>query len=166
MQKAYAIASSVGAGVLPVLTYLYGSGEAVTAAMAALMFFIAMDWISGVRAAKKDNTYGSKYGIDGVFRTFFMLLLPAGGHLLDAVLSAPGVVFGMLVAGLLYHVLQSMTANAVRAGWADWMPVEVLNWILKWVGSELEKKIARAESRITVNKENDSRGGNVDGKGL
>lgn len=87
--------------------------------MAALMFFIAMDWISGVRAAKKDNIYGSKYGIDGVFRTFFMLLLPAGGHLLDAVLSSPGVVFGMLVAGLLYHVLQSMTANAVRAGWAD-----------------------------------------------
>lgn len=147
MQKAYGVASTIGAGVLPILTYLYGTGEAVIASMAALTFFILMDWLSGIRAAKQDNTYASKYGIDGVFRTFFMLLLPAGGHLLDNVLNSPGIVFGMMVAGLLYHVLQSMTANAVRAGWADWMPVEVLNWILKWVGSELEKKIQRAESR-------------------
>ncbi|WP_058301687.1 phage holin family protein [Gorillibacterium timonense] len=145
--KAQLISSSVGAVVLPVLTYFYGSGDAVVASMVALLFFICMDWLSGIRAAKKDNTYASKYGIDGVFRTFFLLLLPAGGHLLDAVMRSPGVIYGMMVAGLLYHIIQSMTANAVRAGWADWMPVAVLDWILKWVGSELEKKMQRAESR-------------------
>ncbi|MDG0876475.1 hypothetical protein L5D93_30310 [Paenibacillus thiaminolyticus] len=29
-----------------------------------------MDWLSGIRAAKLDNTYGSRYGLDGVDRTF------------------------------------------------------------------------------------------------
>src|SRR5690606_41595213 len=36
--------------------------------------------------------------------------------LLDRVLGSPGVVFGVLGAGILYHVIQSMTANAIRAG--------------------------------------------------
>lgn len=156
MNKAYAVASTLGAVMIPVIDYLYGSGESVVTIMSALTFFIVMDWLSGIRAAKKDNTYASKYGIDGVFRTFFMLLLPAGGHLLDNALGSPGIIFGALTVGLLYHVVQSMTANAVRAGWADFLPITVLDWILKWVGSELEKKIARAEERKVT----------TDGKGI
>ncbi|WP_420029285.1 hypothetical protein [Paenibacillus alvei] len=29
-----------------------------------------MDWISGTRAAKLDKTYGSRYGLEGIARTF------------------------------------------------------------------------------------------------
>ncbi|WP_245796530.1 phage holin family protein [Domibacillus antri] len=49
-----------------------------------------MDRISGVRASKKDITYASKYRIGGIFRPFFILLLPAGGHLVDMIIGAPG----------------------------------------------------------------------------
>ncbi|MEK3942247.1 hypothetical protein [Paenibacillus sp. FSL H3-0310] len=50
-----------------------------------------MDWLSGIRACKKDNTHASKYGIDGVSRTFFMLLLPADGYFLNMVFGLPEV---------------------------------------------------------------------------
>ena len=76
-----------------------------------------------------------------------MLALPAGGHFLDQVFSLPGILFGALTAGLLYHVIQSMVANAIRAGWGVWLPLSVLEALLNWVGSELEKKIQRASDR-------------------
>ncbi|MDQ6418664.1 phage holin family protein [Paenibacillus sp. LHD-117] len=147
MSKGQAVWSGVGAVMLPVIEFFYGAGESVIAAIIALAFFILLDWISGSRAAQKDNSYGSKYGIDGLFRTFFMLLLPAGGHFLDVLFNLPGLLFGLLVAGLLYHVIQSMTANAVRAGWADWLPINALEAITKWVGSELDKKVQRSINR-------------------
>lgn len=147
MNKGQAIWGSVGAAALPVFEFLYGSGKPVTGAVIALAFFILLDWISGSEAARKDNSYGSKYGIRGIARTLFIMLLPAGGHLLDDVFNLPGVLFGLLIAGLLYHVIQSMTANAVRAGWGDWIPVNILNAIIKWVGSELDKKVQRAVER-------------------
>jgi phage-related holin len=148
--KSQLAASSVGAVLVPVFNFFYGEADAVVTVMAALLFFVVMDWLSGIRAAKKDNTYSSRYGIDGVFRTFFIMLLPAGGHLLDGVFGLPGAIFGALAIGTLYHVLQSMTANAIRAGWGDWVPLSILEYILKWVGSELDKKVKRAASRKGV----------------
>ncbi|OCA85214.1 phage holin family protein [Pseudobacillus wudalianchiensis] len=136
-----------GALFTPLFEKLYGSGETVQALMLAIVFFIAMDWMSGTRASKKDKSYASKYGLDGVFRTFFILLLPAGGHLLDAALGLPGILFGLLSFGVLYHVIQSMTANSIRAGWGEWVPEWLLSKITEWVKSELEAKVSRAEGR-------------------
>jgi len=141
------IAGIFGAILVPAFEFLYGEGDVVLYLMTALVFFVAMDWISGTRASKKDKTYGSKYGIDGIFRTFFILLLPAGGHLLDKVLGAPGIIFGILAVGILYHVIQSMTANSIRAGWGDWVPEKILTKLTDWVKDELESKIARSEKR-------------------
>lgn len=137
----------LGSMLAPAFEYMYGAGEAVVGIMVALVFFVIMDWISGVEAAKKDNSYGSRYGLEGLKRTLFILLLPAGGHLLDVILSLPGIIFGALAFGTLYHILQSMTANSIRAGWGDWLPLPVLNWIIERVKSELDKKVKRAESR-------------------
>ncbi|WP_231603474.1 phage holin family protein [Bacillus sp. FJAT-27231] len=75
-------AAFTGALFTPIFESLYGEGEIVHAIMSAVVFFIMMDWISGTWASKKDTSYASKYGIDGLFRTFFILLLPGGGHLL------------------------------------------------------------------------------------
>lgn len=150
MQNFEKIAAAViGGFALPVFEYLYGSGTAVVSTMGALSFFIVMDWLAGVRAARRDDTYASKYGIDGIFRTFFMLLLPAGGHLLDKVIGLPGILFGVFAVGLIYHTIKSMTANAIRAGWADWLPISILERVTDWVASEIESKIDRALKRKT-----------------
>lgn len=141
------IASGVGSVAIPAYQFLYGGGDAVRAIMTALLLFIVLDWLTGVRAAKKDNTYASKYGIDGVFRTFFILLLPAGGHLLDQALNTSGAICGALSVGMLYHILQSMTANALRAGWGDYFPEWLITPVLQWVKSELDAKIQRATNR-------------------
>jgi phage-related holin len=140
-------AAAIGALFTPLFENLYGESDTVRAIMAAVAFFILMDWMSGTRASKKDITYGSKYGIDGIFRTFFILLLPAGGHLLDAAFNLPGIFFGLLAFGVLYHVIQSMTANSIRAGWVEWVPISILEKIIQWVGSEIESKVSRAEKR-------------------
>ena len=147
LNKELTIWGAIGAIVVPAFEFMYGAGEAVIIAIVALIFFVGMDWITGSRAAKKDNSYGSEYGIDGIFRTFFMLLLPAGGHLLDLLFNLPGILFGALIAGLLYHVINSMVANAIRVGWGDWLPLTTLEVLLKWVGSEMDKKVQRAADR-------------------
>lgn len=150
MEKAdRVIAALTGGFFLPAFEFLYGQGPAVVSTMTALVFFIVMDWLSGSRAARRDNTYASRYGIDGIFRTFFMLLLPAGGHLLDVIVGLPGILFGAFAMGLLYHTIKSMTANAIRAGWADWLPISVLERVTGWVASEIESKIDRALKRKT-----------------
>lgn len=147
MGKEHLVASIIGAFILPIFEFLYGEGTAVMGAVITVAFFIGLDWLSGSAASRKDSTYASHYGIDGVFRSFFMLLLPAGGHLLDNVVSSPGILFGILVAGLLYHTTKSMTANAVRAGWANWLPIDILDKVADWVQSEIESKIDRANRR-------------------
>jgi hypothetical protein len=48
---------------------------------------------------------------------------------------------------VLYHVLQSMTSNTIRAGWIDWVPVKILEKLIEWVGSEIDSKLSRAEKR-------------------
>jgi phage-related holin len=147
VSKEVTVASGMGGGLLPVFEYFYGNGTAVLGAVAALAFFIMMDWLSGSSASRKDKTYASHYGIDGMFRTFFMLLLPAGGHLLDELLGTPGVIFGIFVAGLLAHTIKSMIANVVRAGWANWLPIGALEKVTEWVSSEIESKLDRAMKR-------------------
>lgn len=134
----------VGTVFVPTFEYFYGEGDTVKYFMIALLFFIALDWISGVRAAKKETTYMSKYGLDGAIRTFFILLLPAGGHFLDMAFNLPGVIFGALTMAILYHVLQSVGANTIRAGWGDYFPQWLFNRITDWVKSELEQKLQRS----------------------
>ncbi|MEF2246235.1 phage holin family protein [Paenibacillus sp. IITD108] len=152
--KEQTILGAIGAAVLPVYQFLFGTGDAVNGVMMALLFFIVMDWLSGIRAANKDKSYTSKYGIDGIFRTFFMLLLPAGGHLLDKAFGIPDIIFGAIAFGLLYHVIKSMTANAIRAEWGEWLPVGILEKVTSWVESEIEQKAKRSlERRIKPNED-------------
>src|SRR5690625_4128801 len=115
--------------------------------MLALAVFIALDWLSGSSAAKKDGSYGSDYGIDGIKRTFFMVILPVGGNFIDQALGIPSVFFGLLAGGLLYHTINSATANAIRAGWGRWIPESALNLLMNWVKSELESKAKRSLDR-------------------
>lgn len=146
MEKQLTLAT-IGAAVMSVFEYLYGSGEIVQPAMIALTLLIVLDLLAGSQAAKMDKSYASKHGLSGVARSAVLLLLPAIGHLIDVITGMPGIAFGALIFGLIYHNLKSMVANAIRAGWGDNIPVGVINKLLDFVGSEMEAKIARSKSR-------------------
>ncbi|MFD2170296.1 phage holin family protein [Tumebacillus lipolyticus] len=135
------IIAAAGGAVGAVVDVLYGPERFYLVILFWAM--IAFDWIAGIRAAKKDKTYASAYGIDGAFRTLVVMALPALGNLIDHAFGSPGVVFYGLIIALSYHTWQSFTANSIRAGWERWIPT----WALGLVESELKAKMARAAQR-------------------
>jgi phage-related holin len=133
------------------LNFVYGVGNLIWIGL--LVVVTVLDWISGVRASKKDGTYTSEYGKDGVFRTLVMFLLPVLGNLVDKALLTTlnvngyefGVFFFLITGGLIYHTLMSAAANFKRAGWERWVPIKVL----ESVASEIQAKTQRSNSRKT-----------------
>ncbi|MGM7637563.1 phage holin family protein [Bacillus sp. Hm123] len=132
----------VGASGLATLNFLYGTGITLTAAL-IFMAVLALDWIAGLRASKKDGSYASEYGIDGAFRTAFILLTLSLSYRVDLALGLPNVLFFFFIGNFGLHIWKSMTANVVRAGWERWVPIQVLDM----VADEIEHKTARAERR-------------------
>ncbi|MFI8716263.1 holin family protein [Brevibacillus brevis] len=129
-------ATTAGAIVSPAFFYLYGTNRQDI--LIVLFFMIALDWITGISAAKKNQSYSSDYGISRIPRTLFLFALPAVGNMLDRVMGTPGFLFYGVTFGLIYHTWTSLTANAHRAGWP--MPKSIENL----VGSEIKAKAERA----------------------
>ena len=150
------MAAFFSSGVGGVLTWLYGGSELNVVFMAALLMAIVFDWAGGITASKKDGTYASEYGIQGLVRTVVMLLLPVFGVLIDYIFNTPSVAFFMFWGGLMYHTLNSMTANFTRAGWDKFIPVRAIDY----VSSEIEAKINRSNSRVNITKTEDSEDSN------
>lgn len=120
------IAAAIGAVLAPIFQYFYGTGR--TDIMVVLLLCIALDWITGIQAAKKkDKTYSSEYGLSRIPRTLFLLTLPAVANLLDRVMATPGFLFYGVTFGLIYHTWNSLTANAHRAGWP--VPKAIVNMV-------------------------------------
>ena len=139
--------SGLGALTYPAFQYLYGVGEVRITIVVLLGLLLALDWIGGSNASDKDGSYASEYGIKGIWRTVFILIVPIAGNLIDKVLSSPGVFFGLFTFGLMYHIGKSAVANAVRAGWANWLPISIFEMVFEWAKSEIEHKAARALKR-------------------
>ncbi|MGQ7886870.1 phage holin family protein [Paenibacillus sp. WC2504] len=143
-KPANAGAATVGAIIGPFILQSFGNGKAW--AFILLIAVIIADWITGTAAAKKDESYTSEYGIRAVPRTILMLWFPIIGGLLDKVsqsvfgINQPGYAFFSITIMLIYHTWESMTANAYRAGWEQWIPKTVTSF----VGSEIKAKIERA----------------------
>lgn len=148
-----AIAAGIGAVLAPWVSLVYGDGRVIPVAI--LLFVIVLDWITGITAARKDKTYSSQYGIRiGLPRTLFLLAIPAFANLLDALLSMPGLFFYAITLGIVYHTWQSLTANAYRAGWGQWIPKGVMSHI----ESELKAKVERSNKRGADGEGVDKRG--------
>lgn len=144
--------AAIGVIIAPVIEYLYGDGSGKVITL--LFLVIAMDWITGIVAANKDGVYTSEYGIEGVFRSIVILLIPAAANYIDQIFDTPGSIFYGTAFALIYHNWKSMTANAVRAKWDKWIPATVINRVL----SEVEAKASRAKKRkreLEKNKENE-----------
>lgn len=138
------VAGSIGALSMGVFSFLYGDSKLALFGMSMFVAVIAMDWISGYSAARKDGSYASEYGIDGAFRTFFILFFPVIAHQADKFIGFPNVIFGFCLLAFGIPIWKSMTANVIRCGWDRWVPI----WALNWVTDELEHKAARAKRRL------------------
>ncbi|MGZ0050123.1 phage holin family protein [Brevibacillus gelatini] len=138
------IAAAMGAMLAPIFQYFYGTGR--TDIMVVLLLCIAMDWITGIQAAKKkDKTYSSEYGLSRIPRTMFLLTLPAIANLLDRVMATPGFLFYGVTFGLIYHTWNSLTANAHRAGWP--VPKAVVNMVATEIKAKSERAIKQKEGK-------------------
>lgn len=138
-----AAVATVGAVFGTLVETVYGSGDERTILIGIYAFFIFMDWISGIAASKKDGTYTSEYGINGILRTLFILCFPAAANMLDYMFHTPGAFFYFVTTALIYHTFNSMTANTVRAGWEKWIP----SVLIKSVQSEIENKQSRSTTQ-------------------
>ncbi|WP_409175828.1 holin family protein [Brevibacillus fortis] len=136
---ANAWATTAGAIVSPAFHYLYGTNRQDI--LIVLFFMIVLDWITGISAAKKDQSYSSDYGLSRIPRTLFLMSLPAVANLLDRVMGTPGFLFYGVTFGLIYHTWTSLTANAHRAGWPMPKSIERL------VSAEIKAKAERAKRK-------------------
>ncbi|QRG68615.1 phage holin family protein [Brevibacillus choshinensis] len=134
-------AATTGALLTPIFQYFYGSDRLDI--LVVLLSMISLDWVTGVYASKKDNTYSSEYGLSRIPRTLFLVALPAIANLLDRVMGTPGFLFFGVTFGLIYHTWTSLTANAHRAGWP------IPKSIVTLVGSEIKAKAERAARKET-----------------
>lgn len=132
-------AATTGVALTPIIHYFYGIGR--TDILVVLLFCIALDWVTGISASKKDSTYTSEYGLSRIPRTLFLVALPALANLLDTVMGTPGFLFYGVTFGLIYHTWNSLTANAQRAGWP------IPKSVAKLVESEIKAKADRASRR-------------------
>ncbi|GAA4865098.1 hypothetical protein GCM10023310_50750 [Paenibacillus vulneris] len=139
---------ALGAYFMTCFQFLYGDEPVKYLVLTLYVLLIVMDWIAGYRASLKDGSYASEYGIDGAFRSLFLLFVPAAGHLVDQIIGMPMVAFGFLTGAAGLHIWKSMTANTVRAGWDKWVPV----WVMNAVADEIEHKMARAAKRVEEKK--------------
>lgn len=137
------LAGLVGGAVGTLIEVLYGPGPERRYLILVLIAAVVFDWVSGIAAAKKDGTYSSDYGKSGIGRTLIAILFPVVAYWLDRALNFPGTIFYVITVGVLYHTWESFTANSARAGWGKWIP----GWVLDFVKSELEAKMARAKER-------------------
>ncbi|WP_246055174.1 phage holin family protein [Pseudalkalibacillus caeni] len=139
----FGVAASLSgvAGVL--FSKLYGGAPLNFALFIILVWVTIMDWIGGTSAAKKDESYGSEYGKEGIARTTVVFMLPALGNMIDIALNSPGVTYFAITGALIYHTVMSMTANFARAGWEKWIP----NRMLESVASEIQAKSQRSADR-------------------
>lgn len=136
--------SSLGAAGMLIFQFGFGAVKAILIAYILYLTLIALDWLTGTSAAKKDGIDTSAYGIEGVKRTVFLMALPAIARLLDMLMQTEVIVTGIVIAILTRSIARSVIANTKRAGWDKWLP----SWSLAWVSAELDHKDARAKQRL------------------
>ena len=70
---------SVGAFFMLIFTFIYVKGPTALLWMLVYCLLIATDWLSGYRASRIDRRYASEYGIEGAYRTAYLLICASGG---------------------------------------------------------------------------------------
>lgn len=109
----------------------------------ALAIIVFLDYVVGVRVAKKTDSYKSSVGIDAVIRDGMIFLIVAVGWIFDQLLGTGAFVFAILALSFIYHNSQSFAANIYVLGWDKHFPM----WLFKILESEINAKIKKYSDR-------------------
>jgi toxin secretion/phage lysis holin len=107
--------------------------------VAALAIVVALDYVVGVRVAKKNGKYESNIGIDAVIRDGIIFGTVTVAWIFDQLLSTGALIFAVLSLSFIYHNAQSFAANLYVLGWEKHFPM----WLFKILESEINAKIEK-----------------------
>lgn len=117
-QDYFTITNTIFAFICTVFHFLFGGWSIPLMALAVLM---VIDYILGVKAAKKNDEYDSKIGKEKLFMKLFFVSSIVVGRMIDLLLGLENPVWQTLVIyGLAGHELNSWIENATKAGY--WVP--------------------------------------------
>lgn len=95
------------------VSYLFGGWSAV---LGVLLFFVILDYLTGVAAGGATGKLKSKIGLIGIARKVFIFAMVAVGHLVDGILG-DGHIFRDTVAFFyIANELLSITENGGKLG--------------------------------------------------
>lgn len=95
------------------MSYLFGGWSAV---LGVLLFFVILDYLTGVAAGGATGKLKSKIGLIGIARKVFIFAMVAVGHLVDGILG-DGHIFRDTVAFFyIANELLSITENGGKLG--------------------------------------------------
>ena len=86
----------VSALICGILSYMYGEFDGM---LKALIFCMAIDYITGLIAAYKNRELSSKIGFLGLAKKFVMLLIVALGHIIDVEIFSDSMFMKSAVCG-------------------------------------------------------------------
>lgn len=86
----------ISAMVCAVLSYSYGEFDGM---IKALIFCMAIDYITGIISAYKSKELSSKIGFLGLAKKFVMLLIVALGHIIDVEIFSDAMFIKSAVCG-------------------------------------------------------------------
>ncbi|MFJ5713103.1 phage holin family protein [Neobacillus sp. NPDC093127] len=110
---------------------------------ALLAIVVGLDYVVGVRVAKKNDTYKSSVGNDAVIRDGLIFAVVAMAWIFDQLLNTGAFVFAVLAFAFIYHNSQSFAANLYVLGWDKYFPM----WLFKILKSEINAKIKKYSDR-------------------
>ena len=125
----------VSAVICGILSYMYGEFDGM---LKALVFCMAIDYITGLIVAYKNRELSSKIGFLGLAKKFVMLLIVALGHIIDVEIFSNAMfmksaVCGFYIANEGLSILENTAAVGVK------YPEKLLK-ALKQVNSDTEDK--------------------------
>jgi phage-related holin len=110
----------------------------------ALAIIVLLDYVVGVRVAKKNRSYQSNIGIDAVIRDGIIFLIVAVGWIFDQLLGTGSLIFAVLALSFFYHNLQSFVSNLYVLGWDKYFPM----WLFRILESEINAKINKYNDQV------------------
>ena len=107
------IVNAIGAVSAGLITYLFGVQDTL---LNALFFALALDFLSGLAAAKVNKELSSKVGFKGVTKKFFILCIAAMANILDDATGAGGMLRAMVLGFYIANEALSLIENGARLG--------------------------------------------------